>query len=717
MAQQPVSGVRLSDGSFDFVIGANSGCVTTVQSAFTPHGLKRSENAWLTNCTVRSGGITCRTGWKPLVNITEITALAYAQGATGLWQGGWLYDAGYANPYLVCSIGGRIYKVDLDAPYGLMDLSTLFGLVNPSTPEEAFFCQGEEFLVIQAGDYGGQYGVGQVPPVNAGTGTLPGGFSVPATDSIITLTLNAPYTGVVGDHIQIHLDSPNFDLVGIVTYINGNDLTYIVKPSLIQPLGLAIPGTFVIWIFNKVITGNPTLPLFWDGAKLWRSKGITTSTPADMNPGINELPAATSMDYYMGRIWYGQGRTVSAGDIVKGTSGTAHYSFRDSILNVTENPMCFGGDGFTLPSNAGNIRGIKHTNSTNGALGEGDLYIGTRRSIYKLVVPVTRSEWIAADSNNQPKMTVAQGRGGFYGDRCVVKENSDLFYASPSGRFRSLKLTIQNDDAWGNTGIGNNEERIFPFEDKGLLHLASGISFDNRILQTCLPVITSAGAAFEGIVPLDLDLITTLQEKLPPAWEGIYEGLKFLQLFEGDFGGKQRAFATIVSKLDDSIQIYELTDDTRFDDPDNVDGDKRITWAVETPAWTWGNEMKLKELDGLELWIDKLFGTVEITVEWRPDADACWHFWERKIICSAKSSCEDMVNPVCYPEQPYAEGQRFPVVFGCPPSTSCVSSNKRPANIGFQHQLRITIKGWCRIRGHVVWALPFNRAPFEGLGG
>lgn len=705
--------IRQSDGSFSWESGINAGCVTTIRSASTPNGLARNQNAWLGNATVRGGGITCRNGFVPLVDTLN----------AGLFQGGWLYDAGYSNPYLILSISGRIYKVLVDAPYTVTDLSAAFGLTNPATVEQAFFCQGEEFLVIQAGDYVGQYG-SQNNPVYTFSLT---NWVAPTASVSNTITLSAAYTGNIGDQVLvqgtiIHTDTPpisfgtnSFYGVYRITNIAGNVITVVLAlPSVIAWAGFTISTAAPLRISEiDQITGSPTLPLFWDGVSLRRSLGITTTTPAGVQPGINEIPAATCMDYYMGRIWYAQGRTISAGDIVKGTSGTAPYSYRDSILNVTENPMCFGGDGFTLPSSAGNIRGIKHTASINNINGQGDLYIGTRKIVAKLEVPVTRNDWIAANSSNQPKMTIAVGRGGFYGDRCVVSENSDLFYRTPTVGFRSLQLAIQNFGTWGNTGIAKNMERVFPFEDRALLHLSSGISFDNRMLQTCLPYQTASGAAFQGIIPLDFDLISTLQEKLPPAWEGMLEGIAFMQLFESDFGGNGRAFAVCLSETTKTLQVWELTDDTRFDDTN----ESRIQWFVETPAWTWGSEMSLKKLDGLEIWIDKLFGTAEITVEWRPDADACWYFWDTQIICSARSSCENVVNPVCYPEQPYREGQRFPVMFPSPTTINCVSSNKRPANIGFQHQLRITVKGWCRIRGIVVWANKFDRQPFEGLGG
>ena len=98
-----------SDGSFDFSRGVNSDAVPTVQSDLVPHGLRRDQLSWLSNGTVRGGNISPRNGWNKLLDLIN----------SGLWQGGYMYEPiPDGNPYLVCSISGRIYKVFLDGKGG-----------------------------------------------------------------------------------------------------------------------------------------------------------------------------------------------------------------------------------------------------------------------------------------------------------------------------------------------------------------------------------------------------------------------------------------------------------------------------------------------------------------------------------------------------------------------------------------------------------------------
>lgn len=587
------SNVRIVDGSWSWLSGVDSGKLSTISSELVPNGLSRDQLAWATNCTVRGGGITPRTGWVKLCTVHPGNAL---------YQGGYLYDnslqAGF--PYLMLSIGGDLYQVRVDLDNSVRNISAAYGLSDPASAPVANFVQGEEFLVKQAGD------------------------------------------GV-------------------------------------------------------------TLPLIWDGNHLHRSDG-----PAGTPPG---LPAATCMDYYMGRIWYAQDRQYTAGDIVLGPSGTAAYGNRDSILRITENPLALAGDGFIVPTQDGIIRALKHTANLDSALGEGQLYAFTRTAVYSLSVPVTRAQWI---TSTEPLQKVAQLRNGAYGERCIVNINGDLFYLSWDG-YRSLFVATRDFANWGNTPVSRNINRILNFNDRSLLSLSSGIYFDNRMLQTVLPEQTTVGTAFKGLVTLDFDLVSSIQsatsgEKRPPAWEGWWQGVKFLQLFEGDYGGLQRAFATVLAEEDGSIQVWELTTQER-----NDEDDRRVEWFIETPAWTWGREFELKKLDGAEIWIDRVFGSVYLDVYYRPDAEACWQFWHRTEFCSARSTCEDVVNPICYPQQPYGECYQFPVTLPTPPYAPCSTCQNKPLNIGYQFQLKIQVKGWCRIRGIMVYAVPVQKPPFNGM--
>lgn len=743
------SNARITDGSWNFAGGVDSGKVSTIQSALNPNGLNRNQLAWLSNATVRGGAILQRTGFQKLCEVHPGNAL---------YQGGFLYDnsAQAGNPYLMLSIGGEIYQVRVDTDNSVVNLSTEQGFANPADADQSFFVQAEEFLVTQAGD-------GSTLPLfwdgyllrrSIGMNTLLGVTNVdftspamyPAGFAFVEIELDADgWKGQTNQRFYIEGDTSKEYMHILRTNHSGMANAYGAPAGTVVPAGSKIlhdttGAVLSTTLLDFTVSSGPTVAVYVsqaltlgsavrvNGMRLSVSSGPLPAIAADHIYAVNindtagilyadpislrtipELPAATCMDYYMGRIWYAQDRTYTAGDIVGGDSGTAGTRKRDSVLKITENPLALAGDGFTVPTSAGNIRALKHSANLDTALGQGQLFAFTRKVVYSLNVPVTRAEWV---NSKEPLQRVAQKGGGAYGDRCIPNVNGDLFYQAVDG-IRSLLVAIRNFGQWGNTPISRNINRLLAFNDRSLMRFASGIEFDNRMLQTALPYQTEAGVAFRGIAALDFDLVSSLGEKLPPAWEGMLSGVDVLQLFEGDFGGLQRAFAVVRSTANGSIQVWELDPSSRRDDSDN-----RVEWYLETPAFTWGKEFELKTLDGAEIWIDRVYGQIDLDVYYRPDADACWQLWTSTAFCSARTTCEDVNNPICYPEQgyaPYGENYKFPVTLPTPPAPSCQTANERPANIGYQFQLKIVVKGWARIRGIMVHAIPTQKGPFEGM--
>lgn len=693
------SAVRLADGTFDASAGIDSGRVTTIQSEAVPYGLLRSQLAWLTNATVRGGGITQRDGFTQLVSVIP--------GASGLFQGKFLYRPRFANPYQILSIGGVIWKVLMDAPYTITNLSAAFGLFNPPSSTKAFFVQGKQFLVIQAGDltsptptlplfwdgttlHRSNGIVGAAPSVGTYLFTESAPWVLPAMGATAVLNLVGNYGGAVGD-------------VGVYT----------------RPSSGVILGTFQV---TAIGANTVTLKLIQSPF----SPGITVSVGnesfavgSNVNSPVSEIPAAGLMHYYQGRIWYANSGSVAAGDIVFGPSGTLPYKFADSILKVTENPLAIGGDGFAMPDDSGDITGLADTANSNTPLGQGPLYIGTATKIYQLAVPLTRALWIAANQSNGPIITVAQNKYGWVSDRSIVQVNEDLFYKTLEPAIRSLRVSVRNDKEWGNVPISRAENRVLAFEDRALLSFATGIEFDNRLLESVLPFSTPVGVAHRGLIPLDFDIIPGFgqqQTKAPPAFEGMLQGLNFLQLTEGDFGGLQRAFAATWDDISGNIQIWELTNFQTTDTPIGNQSGNRVTWYLETPAYDFSKIFEMKRLDGGEIWIDSIYGTVDMLVEYRVDADNCWQFWARTSFCSSKNDCEAGTNadPTCsYPTPTLCLGQKFPIGLPKPQQPAkCVSMNARPTTDGVQFQMRITLKGFCRIRGILMFALPIDRPPF-----
>lgn len=534
--------------------------------------------------------------------------------------------------------------------------------------------------------------------VDTGTGIYQGGWLYEPDSANPYLVLC-----IGGRVIQIRVDTDN----------SVNDITG----------SASLPASFPLYHFTQgeqflvIRPGDGiTKPVFWDGSNTSTSIGINNRAVAPGTPGVNQIPPGNGpLIYYMQRLWYADGRRFAAGDIVRGGSGTAPYQFRDSILNVTENPLVLSvqGDGFTVPTNAGNIRAFAYPIQLDEVLGQGPLFVFTPKQIYAQTVPVTRTDWIGANDSNQPIQRVVMNTNGAVGDRCIVAMNGDLFYQSRDPSIRSFTMALRYFQQWGNRPISNNIVRALQFNDRSLMRTARGITFDNRLWQTILPRASARGTVFDAIAVLDLDPISTLKQDKLPAWEGIYEGMPFLDMFEGDFGGLNRAFGIVQSKVDNSIQVWELTDSSRFED-----GDKRITTLIEFPAFdgsSMGSSLfESKELDGATIWADKMFGTIDFTLSYRVDQNPCEFPWAKWQKCFARDSCEDSIRNECYPTETFREG--FGIPMGLPkPKYQCQTGVKRPSNLGFSFQPVLRVKGWCRIRGIELYMITRDLAPYQDL--
>lgn len=458
---------------------------------------------------------------------------------------------------------------------------------------------------------------------------------------------------------------------------------------------------------------NVTLPLFWDGNILRRSRGITNVNVAPGTPGVNEIPAATAMVYYQGRLWYATGRIANAGDMVNGSSGTQANLFRDAVLNVTENPLVLGGDGFAVPAQAGNIRAMFYNATINSQLGQGTLLIGTRRQVFALTVPVTRTNWIAATNNNQPTMTVVQTVNGPVNDRSVVLENGDVYFQSLEPSVRSLLAALRYWNQPGNIEISAQENRILQFNNRALLRFSFGLDFGSRLYQSALPRQVPQGVVHDALMPLDFIPMSSFGANNIPIWEGHNEGLAMFQGASGDFGGQQRAFLTCLAQPDSTIRLFEMTEFGQFDNT-RADSSARIDWYIEFPSFTWGDSFLFKKLVSGELWVDRIFGTVVFQMQYRPDGETCWIDWHKWKVCSAKNSCEDVNNPICYPITPFGEGYRATMTLPKPPD-KCESANHRPSTWGYQFQPRLNVKGFCRIRGLLLYAEAQDRKLYQNL--
>jgi hypothetical protein len=125
-----------------------------VDSGRTPASLQRNQCSFAINTTFRGGHPECRPGFiKRKLNFldssSDVDQTLLARFQDGLFQGAAFYDGGWGKSSLIASIGGRLFRIEPEKQYAVTDITPTDA--NSSKLPKAWFCQAEEFMVVQDG--------------------------------------------------------------------------------------------------------------------------------------------------------------------------------------------------------------------------------------------------------------------------------------------------------------------------------------------------------------------------------------------------------------------------------------------------------------------------------------------------------------------------------------------------------------------------------------
>jgi hypothetical protein len=235
-------------------------------------------------------------------------------------------------------------------------------------------------------------------------------------------------------------------------------------------------------------------------------------------------------------------------------------------------------------------------------------------------------------------------------------------------------------------------QRALKWDEESLLHLSSGVNFDRRLLMTVGPEQHERGVIHRGLAVLNFDLVGALTKTLPPIWEGVWTGLRILQILKTRVGEVERAFIFAVAD-NNEIGVWELTVSSHFDE-----GEQPIRWILETRSSEFQTPFVLKNLQGGQLWADRFDGTVQFTSLWNNDQHPCWAPWMEWTECGRVDYC-----PTVWPPEECITLQNTKQQFRNKMSLSKPPEYSDPIHGGFRHtgfefQVRMEILGYCRIK-------------------
>lgn len=459
-----------------------------------------------------------------------------------------------------------------------------------------------------------------------------------------------------------------------------------------------------------IIMGGQHRPLIYDGVSVRRA-------------GIGELPSGWFGIYLWGRIWIvlPDRRSLVAGDIVYGPSGTAANGFRDAILKMTENDFLNEGGSFAVPSNAGPITSLFTLATVDTSLGVGNLLVGTTNMVCSMNTPPDRTTW---KNLTFPIQTVSLLDEGPQGPRYTVSVNGDEWYRSGNG-IRSFQVAREDMGNWGQTPMSREVSPILDFDTKELLIYGSAIKFDNKVFGTVSPRRSSNGILHQGLVILNFDLLSTMGGKSPPAWEGAYSGLDFLQVVRANTAQGERGFVFAYDA--DNLADIELWEMQRTGTRDELIMDSGAQSLVAQPSsppafpiapvifpfdiQSWfhtrsddmGDASQLKKLTTAELFLDEIVDTVTVVVKFKPDQYPNWTTWQSISVCQTVSQCAPPAD--CSVRSNKGRGYAARIMLPAAPE-DCNELSSRPINWGYEFQFRLEITGYCRIRRFKSYGMP-----------
>lgn len=513
-------------------------------------------------------------------------------------------------------------------------------------------------------------------------GTVRGGFvqcrpgqkKIPITftsDDVMTLFQDGFFQGA-HDY-----DPPNGEPI-LLASIGGRDFRINVSTNnLVEDITVtATPAQRQVW---------------WEQAEDWAIKQDGQSRPRIYNGAtlretalIGELPVGRQMVYAKGRVWVADGRHYMAGDIMGSPSGDRSLGYRDAVLKVTENTFLNEGGSFGVPNMSGDITALNVIAVPDTSLGQGDIIVSTEGSMFTNLAPTDRKTWKQLTT---PLQTMVLLKYGAASQNSLILVNGDLFFRAQDG-VRSLIMAVREFTNWGNTPVSREAVRVFGRDDRTLLNWGSSVLFDNRVLFTASPYWTDHGVCHKAFGVLDFDVLSSITEKFPPVWEGMWTGLNILQVLKCTIRGAERCFIFALNGQN-QIELWEQTRDERFDN-----GSNRITWSFETGAYAFSTVMR-KRLQGATFWQDRIAGQVDFDLKWKPDQYPCWVDWTTWEECASIDNCE--TDEECLTLANWSEQYR-PEVEVAQPVISDESGQNKISRDFYEVQVRLQVTGFARIK-------------------
>lgn len=544
-----------------------------------------------------------------------------------LFQGWCVYNSPLSgvDDAILMAIDGNILKIipTGETSFSVQNLSTSQNL-KMAAGRPVYFCQASRFVVIQDG----------------------------TSDPLVFVGNENPQLKKAKDYITVRGRVKSVPIGTHMAYGQGRLFVAVReesnKPSSIHAGDIAFGGsTDMLDILSSISTDEG------------RKQVFTTALAHNFNPGdYVTIQAHTSLNPIDGTyeiLEVDATKTTFTVYTEAGSDGTGGYVSKfnagtdKDILHFSEHEFINEGGALIIPAELGAIRSLTFLPVQDTAAGQGDLVAFCERGAATFAVSLDRTRW----KETQGFQRILFLNVGMVGDS-VCPVNGDLYFRSMDGNgIRSYRNARAEFAGAGQTPLSSEIDPILTRDTEFLLEkdvqLQAGqqflsvgvslVSFDNRLLMTCLPKVQTSEAGsgqpyftkFTGIAALDFKTVSGMG-KAASSYDGVWTGIDALSLISGTFNGVRRAFAMCYHNSDH--ELWEISKEGEADIGKN--GKSNIVCSITTKNWDFTDPMMLKRLLRCDLWFDSISGgptsALDISLFYRPDSSPKyipWTTWQR----------------------------------------------------------------------------------------
>lgn len=338
----------------------------------------------------------------------------------------------------------------------------------------------------------------------------------------------------------------------------------------------------------------------------------------------SELPPCRLGAFNQSRMFFANAANdFSAGDPV-GNAATPDAPITVFEIELSGSP--YFGDVYQIPSKYNSpITAMATLQSVDSSTGIGALIVSTEKELFAYNTVAPRDEWGAGKFGSS-----VSDQAGIVGPRALCNVNSDLFFVSTDGELRSISAAQNEQKKWARVPMSVEVRDWTKYAYPELLQYTCLAYFRNKIFWAVRPFRTFStrfdgvrvlDVAHAGIAVLELDNVSRAGSESPPAWAGLWTGVRPLDFVVCG----ERMF--IISKDSKSHNaIYEVDPELTYDR--TTCGQRRpIRSVIYTREHLFKDPFAIKRLQSVELGITKIQGDFKLKVEWKPSHSETFLPW------------------------------------------------------------------------------------------